>query len=64
MNKKDFDRVVINFSNEIFSDTNTEILFEQSKELVTFLKTKELTVRQARLLLKLTSDFLLDEKLV
>lgn len=64
MKKKDFDAVVRRYSDKIAYDTDTQTLFEQSRELITFLKTKGLTVRQAHLLLELTSDFLLDEKLV
>lgn len=64
MKKNDFDNVVSRYAGQIPYNTNTDVLFEQVKELLVFLKTKGLTVRQARLLLKLTSDFLLDEKLV
>lgn len=64
MEKKNFDAVIRKHSNDVAYDADTVTLFEQTRELVTFLKTKGLTIRQAQLVLKLTSDFLLDEKLV
>lgn len=64
MEKKNFDAVIRKHSSDVEYDADTVTLFEQTKELVTFLKTKGLTIRQAQLVLKLTSDFLLDEKLV
>lgn len=64
MEKKNFDAVIRKHSSEVAYDADTQTLFEQTRELVTFLKTKGLTIRQAQLVLKLTSDFLLDEKLV
>ena len=64
MNRKDFDSVISRLASQISYDANVDLLFEQTGELVTFLKTKGLTVRQAQMLLEITSDFLLDEKLV
>lgn len=64
MEKKNFDAVIRKHLNDVAYDADTVTLFEQTRELVTFLKTKGLTIRQAQLVLKLTSDFLLDEKLV
>lgn len=64
MNKENFDKVILKHSNEISCDTKTDIIFEQAQELVNFIKIKGLTIRQAQLLLKVTSDYLLDSKLV
>lgn len=64
MDRKKFDAITSLYSREIPCDTNTDALFEQTKYLVSFIKAKELTIRQAQLLLKVTSDFLLDEKLI
>lgn len=64
MNRENFDTIISQHSQEISCDLNTDVLFEQTVEMVNFLKIKGLTIRQAQLLLRVTSDFLLDEKLV
>lgn len=64
MKKEVFEKVISRYSNEISYDEKADVLFEQSQELINFIKIKGLTIRQAQLLLKLTSDFLLDSKLV
>lgn len=64
MNRKNFDTIISQYSQEIPCNLNTDALFEQVVEMVNFLKIKGLTIRQAQLLLRITSDFLLDEKLV
>ena len=64
MNRENFDTIISRYSQELPCTLNTDVLFEQTVEMVNFLKIKGLTIRQAQLLLHVTSDFLLDEKLV
>ena len=64
MNRENFDTIISQYSQEIPCALNTDVLFEQTVEMVNFLKIKGLTIRQAQLLLRVASDFLLDEKLV
>ncbi len=64
MNKKNFNTIISRYSHELPCDLNTDALFEQVEEMVNFLRIKGLTIRQAQLLMCITSDYLLDEKLI
>ena len=62
--KKILNRVISKFANEIPADTDMELLSSQLREIRQLLQIKGLTVKQAQLLLKMCSEYILDCTLI
>lgn len=62
--KKILNRVISKFANEIPADTDMELLSSQLREIRHLLQIKGLTVKQAQLLLKMCSEYILDCTLI
>ena len=62
--KKILNRVISKFANEIPADADIELLSSQLREIRRLLQIKGLTVKQAQLLLKMCSEYILDCTLI
>ena len=62
--KKILNRVISKFANDIPADTDMELLSSQLREIRHLLQIKGLTVKQAQLLLKMCSEYILDCTLI
>ena len=62
--KKILNRVISKFANEIPADADIELLGSQLREIRRLLQIKGLTVKQAQLLLKMCSEYILDCTLI
>ena len=62
--KKILNQVISKFANEIPAEVDIEMLNSQLREIRQLLQIKGLTVKQAQLLLKMCSEYILDDTLI